>query len=605
MKPASGFTHPIDDLLSKVLDSTLDDGEQELLAELLRRDPQARRLYHEHIALHALLHWKETDGSADVSGAASAGRPCHPSEIASRNSEAPSPSLPVPGPEPLIPPIVLDLSSTLPRTPGLFAPGGWLFSYAAATVIMGVVILGAWVYKVSLEGGMGFLPAHVAATSHAPSLPDKPERELVGQITGTADCRWADPQDKPPAAIPLGRKYDLASGLVEISYQSGARVILQGPCSYQVDSPTGGFLSLGKLTARVGERGEGREERGTQVSNQKSAIENPSPLSPPPSPLFVVRTPTAVVTDLGTEFGVEVDEQGRTESYVFVGKVKIVPAGAAEDDEETTTLGAGQTARCQKGERIAIVPASAAKPGRFVRSLRPEAVRIVEKFDGPKLGPSLEQVPPGRYAIGQGAAVYQQPANTGGRQSRGYIRTVKSDFWDCDFVCEVTIDVRLDAADPGNISHVVYFGIGSGEPNPNYHGEMTCGVVLAFCADTGLLHVQPGRPDWPRGRIFEQEDIAVFVPSGPLPPGRHRLRMLKRGKWLQFLVDADFNGEFHTDFQCRYLDLAAVMPLLNSTNSHLAIGTGNCDTMSVRFEDLSIVYTKPPGSKGKPAMNGP
>ncbi len=73
--------------------------------------------------------------------------------------------------------------------------------------------------------------------------------------------------------------------------------------------------------------------------------------------------------------------------------------------------------------------------------------------------------------------------------------------------------------------------------------------------------------------------------------------MVKRGKWLQFLVDADFNGEFKTDYQTRYIDLPAAMPLLNSTNSRLVIGTGNCDTMSVRFEDLSIVYTKPPTAK--------
>ena len=45
-----------------------------------------------------------------------------------------------------------------------------------------------------------------------------------------ADCRWADPQDAPSAAVrPLGRKYELVSGLMEITYQSGAKVILKGP----------------------------------------------------------------------------------------------------------------------------------------------------------------------------------------------------------------------------------------------------------------------------------------------------------------------------------------------------------------------------------------
>ena len=45
------------------------------------------------------------------------------------------------------------------------------------------------------------------------------------------DCRWTDPAavaaDRDLVA--LGRKYDLASGLLEITYDSGAKVILQGP----------------------------------------------------------------------------------------------------------------------------------------------------------------------------------------------------------------------------------------------------------------------------------------------------------------------------------------------------------------------------------------
>ena len=87
--------------------------------------------------------------------------------------------------------------------------------------------------------------------------------------------------------------------------------------------------------------------------------------------------------------------------------------------------------------------------------------------------------------------------------------------------------------------------------------------------------------------------------------------MVKRDKWLQFLVDADPKGNFHTDFQTRWIDLPAVMPELNATNSRLVLGTGNCDTMSVRFEDFSIVYTKPPvvrqpdrGESDKPGHPG-
>ena len=41
--------------------------------------------------------------------------------------------------------------------------------------------------------------------------------------------------------VPLGRKYELASGLMEITYDTGAKVILQGPVTYEVESNEAGI----------------------------------------------------------------------------------------------------------------------------------------------------------------------------------------------------------------------------------------------------------------------------------------------------------------------------------------------------------------------------
>ena len=51
---------------------------------------------------------------------------------------------------------------------------------------------------------------------------------------------------------------------MEITYDTGAKVILQGPVTYDVESSAGGYLSLGKLTVRV-ERG-GKAEGGGRMS---------------------------------------------------------------------------------------------------------------------------------------------------------------------------------------------------------------------------------------------------------------------------------------------------------------------------------------------------
>ena len=64
------------------------------------------------------------------------------------------------------------------------------------------------------------------------------------------DCKWAGTAFDSPV-VPLGRKYELASGLMEITYDTGAKVILQGPVTYEVESKNGGFLPVGKLTGKV------------------------------------------------------------------------------------------------------------------------------------------------------------------------------------------------------------------------------------------------------------------------------------------------------------------------------------------------------------------
>ncbi|MCD4726876.1 MAG: hypothetical protein K8R46_04395, partial [Pirellulales bacterium] len=141
------------------------------------------------------------------------------------------------------------------------------FSYLTATVIMGVMLLGFWAYKITHHQHIAEAPSQ-SAPSEA-----MPEMVFVGRITGMVDVKWSDdPRYLPPpgfAHVPLGRKYILDSGLLEITYDSGAKVILEGPCTYEVESTAGGYLALGKLTARIGERGEGPGARGEKGSRFK------------------------------------------------------------------------------------------------------------------------------------------------------------------------------------------------------------------------------------------------------------------------------------------------------------------------------------------------
>ena len=82
----------------------------------------------------------------------------------------------------------------------------------------------------------------------------------------------------------------------------------------------------------------------------------------------MVRTPTAIVTDLGTEFGVEVNREGGTKTCVLVGAIKIKPisSGTNGNAAERIVL-AGNAVWCD-GKSGGIV-ATAPNDRQFVRSL--------------------------------------------------------------------------------------------------------------------------------------------------------------------------------------------------------------------------------------------
>ena len=62
---------------------------------------------------------------------------------------------------------------------------------------------------------------------------------------------------------------------MEITYDTGAKVILQGPVTYEVESKDGGFLSLGKLTARLEKKWPWQWQKESEIRNPKSLIPNP------------------------------------------------------------------------------------------------------------------------------------------------------------------------------------------------------------------------------------------------------------------------------------------------------------------------------------------
>jgi hypothetical protein len=296
---------------------------------------------------------------------------------------------PAPSPEHIALPIIIQ---TLPDPPSTFFSsfiGDPLFSYVVATMIVGVAVLVASILKVSSNAEVvTYSPPHSPVRDI--QLPPPPKVEYVGRITGMVDCilgegsgvRSQGPESDThhssfiihQSRVALGDTFAIRSGLLEITYNSGAKVILQGPVTYKVESSASGYLSVGKLTARV-EKGSGVRGQGSDASIHHSSIINHH--------LFAVRTPTATVTDLGTEFGVEVDKQGRTVSHVFRGLVRVqMLARSGKPEGIGQLLRENESARVDGGvgeRRIIVMPA--AKSAEFIRDIPKLKIKMLDLVD--------------------------------------------------------------------------------------------------------------------------------------------------------------------------------------------------------------------------------
>ena len=167
---------------------------------------------------------------------------------------------------------------------------------------------------------------------------------IAATLSGLVDCKWKSGSAGPTYGEQLrnNRSLKLSSGLAQLTFESGAKLILQGPAEFVIRSDMFGTLNVGKLTAVVPKQAHG----------------------------FTVTTPSAEVIDLGTEFGIEVDVKGRTEVHVFEGEVLSWQVGSEGQVEgEAMSLikdtGAAYTIGAKAPECL---PATS---GHFIREVSP------------------------------------------------------------------------------------------------------------------------------------------------------------------------------------------------------------------------------------------
>ena len=358
------MTHPLpDSLLDEVHGLTLvclsgeaDPEDVKYLNELLVSNETARHIYAHAIRdSFALRRWadstelhsgKNPDGCESDTAFLRLATACE--EL---TGVAPSGSISVNEPRDATPPVFPFLPTTI-HSPFSYLPESWPVAYLIATVIFAIGgLIGAFTYVSHPVQVAERLP--MVTRDHVAT---EPQMEFVGRVTGMVDCKWTDSSKAPVSGhVAMDQKFALASGLMEITYDTGAEIILQGPMTYQIDSKNGGLLSIGKLTGKV----EAEEAKG-----------------------FAVRTPTATVTDLGTEFGVEVDKRGVTTSRVYRGLVRVnILADSGESEDAGQLLRENESVRVDRRSQRPMVVVPASKSVDFVREIPRPKMPKMKTFD--------------------------------------------------------------------------------------------------------------------------------------------------------------------------------------------------------------------------------
>lgn len=128
--------------------------------------------------------------------------------------------------------------------------------------------------------------------------------ESVAQVTGSKECQWASGTDLLPGArLHKGQSVELTHGFAEVTFDSGARVVLEGPAKLEVNSAWDASLQQGTLKANVPAEAIG----------------------------FSISDATVNVVDLGTEFTMIAEANGATDLLVLKGAVEASPQNSTNE----------------------------------------------------------------------------------------------------------------------------------------------------------------------------------------------------------------------------------------------------------------------------------
>jgi hypothetical protein len=274
------------------LNGTISEDDMQELDKLLLADDNSGRTFLEYTRIHAELHLLAAARRVSNDGIEDDRLPSEPPQpIAARPRNSKS-KLPGRG--------YYDGRGHRNGTPRFVAAAMWMVMFLCAGMVAGLlVIVGVLLNGIHVhfdQPGVGQTPNQVAS-SPAPDS-SAPSPIPIAQLTREVRCQWVSRENshRPGDQLVAGEQLELAAGVVELRFDRGVKVVLQGPARAELTSAVAMRLQSGKMTAEILRP----EARG-----------------------FQVQTPKGKVVDLGTEFGVEVTPRQDVEVHVFKGEVVV------------------------------------------------------------------------------------------------------------------------------------------------------------------------------------------------------------------------------------------------------------------------------------------
>ena len=184
----------------------------------------------------------------------------------------------------------------------------WMFLAAS---LIGVAVVSSWVTWQAAGGdaherlAMGHEPSdQTSGNTHQQK--DSKFQNAVARVTGTRNCRWGSGHEKIGFSSDLfhGQRVELLAGVAEITFDSGATVILEGPSRLNLGSGHDAVLEQGRLAVTLPASAENNAHSTVRLSR-----------------LGITLASNASNKE-GLHYGLSADGSGHEEVHVFRGDLQ-------------------------------------------------------------------------------------------------------------------------------------------------------------------------------------------------------------------------------------------------------------------------------------------